>query len=156
MALGGTTWQINVHGGGVSSRAVDGNFNPDWGGASCMHTGNVFHAWWAVDLEDTYEISKVIVSTRNTASKYHYNYLIMSVMASQITALTIVYLSVYSGADQRKHQSSASLAFSRGIHPSPVNSPHKGPVTWKMFPFDDVIMCISQLSTYPGYFREPH
>ena len=47
---------------------------------------------------------------------------------------------VYSGADQRKHQSSASLAFVRGIHRWPVNSPHEGPVTQKMFPFDDVIM----------------
>ena len=44
------------------------------------------------------------------------------------------------GADQRKCQSSASLAFVRGIHRGPVNSPHKGPVTQKMFPFDDVIM----------------
>ena len=43
-------------------------------------------------------------------------------------------------ANQRKHQSSASLAFVRGIHRSPVNSPHKWPVTRKMFPFDDVIM----------------
>ena len=43
-------------------------------------------------------------------------------------------------ADQRKHQSSASLAFVRGIHRRPVNSPHKGPVTRKTFPFDDVIM----------------
>ena len=45
-----------------------------------------------------------------------------------------------SGTDQRKHQSSASLAFVRGIHRRPVNSPHKWPVTRKMFPFDDVIM----------------
>ena len=47
---------------------------------------------------------------------------------------------VYSGIDERKHQSSASLAFVREIHQWPVNSPHKGPVTQKMFPFDDVIM----------------
>ena len=66
----------------------------------------------------------------------------MSFMASQITSLTIVYSTVYSGADQRKHQSSASLAFVRGIHRGPVNSPHKWPVTRKMFPFDDVIMNI--------------
>ena len=44
------------------------------------------------------------------------------------------------GADQRKQQSSASLAFVRGIHWWPVDSPLKGPVTRKMFPFDDVIM----------------
>ena len=59
-----------------------------------------------------------------------------------ITSLTIVYSTVYSGADQRKHQSSASLAFVWGIHRGPVNSPHKWPVTRKMFPFDDVIMAL--------------
>ena len=64
----------------------------------------------------------------------------MSTMASQITCLTIVYSIFYSGVNQRKHQSSASLAFVQGIHWWPVNSPHKGPVTPKMFPFDDVIM----------------
>ena len=64
----------------------------------------------------------------------------MGTIASQITSLTIVYSAVYSGADQRKHQSSASLAFVRGISRGPVNSPHKWPVTRKMFPFDDVIM----------------
>ena len=70
----------------------------------------------------------------------HYDNAIMGAMASQITSLTIVYSTVYSGADQRKHQSSTSLAFVQGIHLWPVNSPHKGPVTRKMFPFDDVIM----------------
>ena len=64
----------------------------------------------------------------------------MSTIASQITSLTIVYSTVYSDADQRKHQSSASLAFVWGIHRGPVNSPPKWPVMWKMFPFDDVIM----------------
>ena len=64
----------------------------------------------------------------------------MGAMASQITSLTIVYSTIYSGADQRKHESSASLAFVRGIHPGPVNSPHKRPVTRKMFPVDGVIM----------------
>ena len=67
----------------------------------------------------------------------------MSVMASRITSLTIIYSTVYSGADQRKHQSSASLAFVWGIHRGPVDSPHKWPVTRKIFPFGDVIM-ISQ------------
>ena len=53
----------------------------------------------------------------------------MSVMTSQITSLTIVYSSVYSDANQRKS----------------VNSPHKRPVTRKMFPFDDVIMVLRSL-----------
>ena len=64
----------------------------------------------------------------------------MGTIASQITSLTIVYSTVYSDADQRKHQSSASLAFARGNHRGPVNSPHKWSVTRKMFPCDDVIM----------------
>ena len=70
----------------------------------------------------------------------HYNDVIMGAIASQITSLTIVYSTVYSDADQRKRQSSASLAFERGIRRGPVNSPHKWPVTRNMFPFDDVIM----------------
>ena len=64
----------------------------------------------------------------------------MGAIASRITSLTIVYSTVYSDADQRKHQSSASLAFVWGIHRGPVNSLHKWPVTRKMFPFHDVIM----------------
>ena len=72
----------------------------------------------------------------------HYNGAIMSVMASQITSASIVYSTVYSGADQRTHQSSAWLAFVRGIHRWPVNSPHKRPVTRKMFPFDDIMLCV--------------
>ena len=47
---------------------------------------------------------------------------------------------IYSGADQRKLQSCASLAFVRGIHRWPMNSTHKGQVTRKMFSFDDVII----------------
>ena len=70
----------------------------------------------------------------------HYDDVIMGAMASPITSLPSVYSTVYSGADQSKHQSSASLAFVWGIHRGPVNSPHKWPVTRKMFPFDDVTM----------------
>ena len=72
--------------------------------------------------------------------KCHCNDVIISTTATLITSLTIVYSILYLTADQRKHQSSVSLAFVRGIHRRPVNSPHKGPVTRKMFPSDDVIM----------------
>ena len=80
-------------------------------------------------------------------------------ITSQITNLMIVYSIVYSDADQRKHQSSVSLAFVRWIHRGPVNSPHKWPVTRKMFPFDDVIMNKHALlnshheTNYCGYFH---
>ena len=58
----------------------------------------------------------------------------------------------YSGADQRKHQSSASLAVVRGIHQWLVNSPHKWPVTRKMFPFDGVIKwCRASSGNYVVY-----
>ena len=65
----------------------------------------------------------------------HNSDVIMGAIASQIISSTVC-----SGADQRKHQSSVSLAFVWGIHRSPVNSPHKWPVTNKMFQFDDVAM----------------
>ena len=70
----------------------------------------------------------------------------MSTMAFEITSLTIAYSTVYSGADQRKHQSSVSQAFVRGIQRRPVNSTHKGPVTRIMFPFDDAIMITTKVS----------
>ena len=70
----------------------------------------------------------------------HYGDVIMGAIASQIASLTIVFSTVYLDTDQRKHQSSMSLAFVWGIHRGPVNSPHKWPVTRKMFTFDEVIM----------------
>ena len=86
----------------------------------------------------------------------HYCDVILGVMASQITSRTIVYSIAHSGADRRKHQSSASLAFVRGIHRRPVNSPYKGSVTRKMCPFDDVIMLFSvvAMNTWTTAFTE--
>ena len=89
----------------------------------------------------------------------HYNDVIMGAIASQITSLAIVCSTVYPAADHRKHQSSASLAFVRGIHRRPVNSPHKWPLTRKMFPFDDAIMArhgpfyFMRSAIYIGYTR---
>ena len=87
---------------------------------------------------------------RPLAPTTHYTDVIMGTMASQITSLTVVYSTVYSGSDQRKHQSSASLVFVWGIHRWPVNSPLKWPVTRKMFPFDDVIMPIHHTADIIG------
>ena len=74
----------------------------------------------------------------------HYDNVLMGTIASQITSLMVVYWTVYSDTDQRKHQGSASLAFVGG------NSPHKGPVTRKMFPFDDVIMSSPNINHNDG------
>ena len=76
----------------------------------------------------------------------HYGVVIMSAMASQITDVSIVCSSIGWGTDQRKHQSSASLAFVSGNHRWLADSPHKGPVPQKMFPFGDVIMKSASLS----------
>ena len=83
----------------------------------------------------------------------YYSGVIMGAIVSQITGAPIVYSTVCSAADKRKHQSSASLVFVRGIHRGPVNSPHKGPVMRKMFPFDDVIMdgkCAGEMGPCPA------
>ena len=81
-------------------------------------------------------------------TRRHCNDVIMDSMASQITNLTIVNSAVYSGADLRKHQRSASLAFVRGIH----RGPHKWPVSQKTFPFDDVIMCTSIANSWTSNY----
>ena len=88
---------------------------------------------------------KAIMWYRNQTGEFHshgharYSNVIMSAKASQITGVSVVCTTVCSGADQRKHQSSASPAFVREIHRWPVDSPHKGPVARNMFPFDGVI-----------------
>ena len=82
------------------------------------------------------DISPLMPMHQDPLLVHYSDAIMMSAMSTQITSLTIVYSTIHSGVDQRKHQSSASSAFVRGM----VNSPHKGPVTRKMFPFFDVIM----------------
>ena len=72
---------------------------------------------------------------QGTRDPFHYDDVIMGAMASQITSPAIVYSTVYSDADQRKHQNSVSLAFVRGIHRRPVNFPHNGQKRGKFFHF---------------------
>ena len=93
--------------------------------------------FWSTNINGNSRLRRV--------SYLHYNDVIMGAIASRITGLTVAYSIVYSGADQRKHQSSASLTFVLRIHRWPVNSQHKGPVTRKMFPFDDVIILYKKL-----------
>ena len=76
----------------------------------------------------------------------------MSAVASQITSVSIVYSTVCSGEDQRKHQISMSLAFVWGIHWLLVDSLHKSPVVPKMFPVDDVIML--SLGQHGHHFKD--
>ena len=85
------------------------------------------------------------LSSQHSCTYVYYSDVIIGTMASYITGITIVFSTVYSGADQRKHQSSTSMGFVRGIHRWPVHSPRKWPVTRKMFPFDDVIMALNSI-----------
>ena len=71
------------------------------------------------DLDRTLQLYDLVTLV---LTEIHYNDVIMGVMAYQITSLTIVYATVYSGADQRKHQSSASLAFVREFIPAQMAS----------------------------------
>ena len=95
---------------------------------------------WTALLCLRYQLSVYSCELLTHTCHGHYIDVITNVMASQITSPTFVHSNVYSGTDQIKHQRSALLTLMRGIHRWPVNSPHKGPVTRKVFPFDDVIM----------------
>ena len=84
----------------------------------------------------------------HTESSFHYSDVVMGTVTSQFTSFTIVYPTVYLGADQRKHQSSASLAFVREF-----TGDHKGPVTRKMLPFDEVIMVYTGNYAHDSRYR---
>ena len=126
------------------------------------------NAWWCHRMETfsvllalcagNQPVIREFPTQRPVTQSFHYGDVIMTAMASQITSLTIVCSNVYLDTDQRKHQSSASLTFVRGIHRWPVNSPHKGPVTRKIFPFDYVTMLMfSLIGAWPAiyFFRIP-
>ena len=89
--------------------------------------------WINVDLLSVEPPGIYFVAIEFETSLQHYSDVIMNAMALEITSVSIVCLTVCLGSDLRKHQISTSLAFVRGI-------PHKGSVTRKMFPFEDVIM----------------
>ena len=112
-------------------------------------TSNGYGEIWCIGKQGWYRAESAWCISQFFSA--HYCDVIMGAIASQITSLTIVYSTVNSDADQRKHQSSASQAFVRGIHRWPVNSPRKRPVTRKMFPFDDVIMTTTNCPVRPRY-----
>ena len=91
---------------------------------------------WVLKRPSEHNVSNV---RKVVLSGYHYNDVIMSAVAPQITSLTIIYWTGHSGVDQRKHQSSASLAFVWEFTGHRWISRTKG-VTRKIFPFDDGIM----------------
>ena len=111
-----------------------------WKFDTSQATNNYLNLWWFCLLTHIFVTFWSMSDNLLKSTQKHCDDVIMGAMASQITSLMIIYSTVYSDADQRKHKSSASLPFVQGIHRWPVNSPHKWPVTRKTFPFDDVIM----------------
>ena len=87
------------------------------------------HNWYLRSLSNISHTTSEWATPWMSSTDYFHSDVIMNTMASQITSVSIVYWIVCSGTDHRKHHSSASLAFVRGIH----RSPHKGSVTRKMF-----------------------
>ena len=108
--------------------------------------------WWKTRAIVAAYPSISIASSQRTDNAWNwtlYNDVIMGAMASQISSASFVCSVVWPGVDRRKHHSSASLVFVRGIHRRPVNFPHKRPVTLKLFPFDDIIMVQPIIPTRP-------
>ena len=109
----------------------------------CSRLGdpNLIFGWkyeWSAKALCTQKNLHVFFRTHCKTALLHYRDLIMSAMASQIIGVTIVYPTNCSRAYQRNTKS-ASVAFVRGIHRSPVKSLHKSPATRNIFPFDDAI-----------------
>ena len=129
----------------LNTSIVGVNFVPAISAFCIRHTVSI----WTEGVDSISDIGivgcfRMYHESTNWSAVPHYDDVIMTMLASQITSLAVVYSIVYSGVDQRKHQSSASLAFVREIHRGPVNFPQKWPVTRKIFPFDDVIMIITR------------
>ena len=118
-----------------------------WGGGGGGGRIRIIKVFLVASLKKLLQKQWTVIWDVMTLTYHHCHYdgdAIMGAITSRITSLTIVYPTVYSHADQRKHQSSASLVFVRGIHRGPVNSRHKWPITRKMFPFHDVIMVFTK------------
>ena len=109
----------NLHGGG-------GGGGGGGQGFVSLSNGLLLITWHCpqtkLSLMWTGELPVLPLYIRCTTLQLHYIYVIMSAIASQITSLTIVYSTVHSDADERKLQSSASLAFGMGINRWPVTS----------------------------------
>ena len=87
--------------------------------------------WWPHQICRVRIIYNLTSAITVIAIHKHYGDVMMGAIASEITSLTIAYSTVYSDADQRKHQSSASLAFIRtGEFPAQMASNAENASIW--------------------------
>ena len=127
-----------------------------WGASQTSEQLEIFKPESSI-LQSCNKMSVCLLNTgQGHGAWWHYSDVILGAMMSQITSLVIVYWTVYSDTHQRKHQSSASLAFVWGIHRWPVNSPHKGSVTWKMLLFDDDVIMINTFVKISWHWNASH
>ena len=134
-------WLVRITQGHSFITAINDLKTPFFtGGLFLLDGPQIISSWYiSINISRRHQVVQMESGCRDFLdSEYSLLWRHMGGTASQITSLTIVYSIVYSGADQREHQSSASLAFVRGIPQWPVNSPHKWLVTRKMLPLDDV------------------
>ena len=108
------------------------------------------HDYWIHCVSLCSQFSQFRPQMESTIHIHHYDDVIMTTIASQITSLTSVYSTVYSDADQRKHQSSASLAFVWGIHRDRWIPRTKGQLRGKCFHLMTSLWCL-----YQGTARVP-
>ena len=69
LALDKDAWQISDYAGNVAQRGNDGNFDPSLNNRGCSMTTNLYNAWWSVDLKKSYQITSVVVATRDSGSR---------------------------------------------------------------------------------------
>ena len=97
--------------------------------------GGFMEIWWC------FHFTQAVTQTKHWPLKwYHYNDVIMSTMTSQITSFAIVYSTVYLMRISKKTSTPRVTGLCEGNSPLTGGFRHKGSVTRKMFPFDDVIM----------------
>ena len=143
-------WLVMLITSKVQWYSFEGNFSSDTLTSNKIHLKITYlnfisNVPGANELKEAMLLWLDISLVRYRDPRNHYSEVIMSAVASQITGISIACSTVCSGTDLRKYQTSASLAFVRGIHRWPVDSSHKGPVTRKMFLYDDVIMIQSKI-----------
>ena len=96
-----------------------------------------YHPWYPMTITTQQSITKISL-------KLHYIDVIITTMGSQVTSLTVVYSTVYPDANQRKHQSSASLAYVWGIHRERWIPRTKGQLRGKCFHLM-TLLCVSKI-----------
>ena len=147
------TYQFpNFNGAAVWVFECISNFIPHFLRHVIINLSQSMLAKWAPDVG--YYVFKVVEVCYIKICNIHYSDVIMDVTASQITSVLIVYSTVCSNADQRKHQISALLAFVPREFPSQMASNTENASIWWRH---HVVSCAVDLTElrFDYYFKLP-